>query len=102
LFLTTEYLALQQAATQSQGGGITDMYKRYGTYCKAFTTVMMYPSGAEVAILNCNNPRIHHSIKWVNTVPMIIDEKYKINRVDREKDIEAAKRYPAKRGRREE
>jgi len=24
-----------------------------------------------------NTGRIHHSIKWINTTPMILDEKYK-------------------------
>jgi hypothetical protein len=27
--------------------------------------------------MNANNPRLHHSIKWINTTPMILDEKYK-------------------------
>jgi len=39
-----------------------------------------------------------------NILPRVLDEIMAAycNRVDREKDIEAAKRYPAKRGRREE
>jgi hypothetical protein len=53
------------------------MYLRFGTYCKAFTTVMMQPSSVKVSMMNSKNPRIHHSIKWVNTTPMILDEKYK-------------------------
>jgi hypothetical protein len=43
---------------------------------------MMHPSGVKVAILNSSNPRIHHSIKWINTVPVIIEEKYKKNKFD--------------------
>ena len=43
---------------------------------------MMHPSGVRVAILNSSNPRIHHSIKWINTVPVIVDEKYKKNKFD--------------------
>lgn len=77
LFLTIPFVSLTQKATQSQNSGITDMYLRYGTYCKAFTTVMMHPSGTKVSMMNSNNPRIHHSIKWINTVPVIIDEKYR-------------------------
>ena len=53
------------------------MYLKYGTYCKAFTTTMMHPSGVKVTMMNTSNPRIHHSIKWVNTVPMIISEEHK-------------------------
>lgn len=77
LFFTFTSLQLDQKETQQQGGGITDMYLKYGTYCKAFTTVMMHPSGVLVSMMNTSNPRIHHAISWNNTVPCIIDESYK-------------------------
>lgn len=78
LFFTFTSLQLDQKQTQSQTGGITDIYLRFGTYCKAFTTVIMHPSGTKVSILaDRNTGRIHHSIKWINTTPMILDEKYK-------------------------
>lgn len=79
LFGTIPMLSLTQTATQSNKSGITDMYLRYGTYCKAFTTVMMQPSSVKVSMMNSNNARIHHSIKWVNTTPMIIRESIKKN-----------------------
>jgi hypothetical protein len=77
LFFTFTNLQLDQKDTQSQTSGITDMYQRFGTYCKAFTTAMMQPSSVKVSMMNSNNPRIHHSIKWINTTPMIISERYK-------------------------
>lgn len=77
LFGTIPMISLVQTATQSQKKGITDMYLRYGTYCKAFTTVMMHPSGVKVSMMNTSNPRIHHLIKWNNTTPMIVAEKYR-------------------------
>ena len=77
VFFTFTNLQLDQKDTQSQKSGITDMYQRFGTYCKAFTTAMMQPSSVKVSMMNSNNPRIHHSIKWINTTPMILDEKYK-------------------------
>jgi hypothetical protein len=77
IFFTFTNLQLNQAATQSQNSGITDMYLRYGTYCKAFTTVMMHPSAVKVSMMHTTNARIHHAIKWSNTTPMIIDQKYK-------------------------
>ena len=77
IFFTFTNLQLDQKDTQSQTNGITDMYQRYGTYLKAFTTVMNHPSSVKVSIMNSNNPRIHHSIKWINTTPMILDNKYK-------------------------
>ena len=52
--------AINQTATQSKDGGITAMYKRFGTYCKAFTTVMMMPN----------------SIDWGRAVPCIVPERY--------------------------
>jgi hypothetical protein len=77
LFGTIPMISLVQTATQSNQSGITDMYQRFGTYCKAFTTVMMHPSGTKVSMMNTTHQRIHHIIKWINTSPMIIDQKYK-------------------------
>ena len=77
LFLTIPFVAVIQAATQSQKSGITDMYLRFGTYCKAFTTTMMHPSSVEVSIMQTTHTRIHHSIKWATTVPCIVSDKYK-------------------------
>jgi len=76
LFFTIPLVSLTQKQTQSQSGGITDMYLRYGTYCKAFTTVMMSPSSVKVSTMA---KRLHHLINWGKTVPSIIDEKYKLN-----------------------
>ena len=77
LFFTFTSIQLNQEPTQSQKSGITYMYLRYGTYCKAFTTIMMMPSSVKVSMMNSNNPRLHHSIKWINTTPMIISENNK-------------------------
>jgi hypothetical protein len=38
---------------------------------------MMHPSGSKVSMMNATNPRIHHSVKWANTTPMIISNIYK-------------------------
>lgn len=78
LFGTIPSVSLSQAATQSQSGGITDMYLKYGTYCKSFTTVMMQPSSVTVKMMQTKYTRLHHSIKWNNTVPCIISENHKI------------------------
>jgi hypothetical protein len=74
LFGTIPFVSLNQKQTQSQSGGITDMYLLYGTYCKAFTTVMMMPSSVKVSRMGNKNMRLHHSIKWNNTVPKILSE----------------------------
>jgi len=78
IFLTIPYLSLTQKETQSQEGGITDMYLLYGTYCKAFTTVMMMPSSVKISEMGNKNKRLHHSIKWKNTVPVILNEEHKM------------------------
>ena len=77
LFLTIPHIGLEQKPTQSQSGGITEMYERYGTYCKSFTTVMMSPSCVSVSMMGFKNPRLHHRIKWRTTVPRIIDQMHK-------------------------
>jgi hypothetical protein len=77
LFFTFTGIQLNQEQTQSQKGGVSDMYTQRGTYFKSFQTVMMHPSSVRVSVMNSNSPRIHHIIKWNNTVPLIINEKHK-------------------------
>jgi len=77
LFGTIPMISLVQKPTQSQNAGITDMYLKYGTYVKSFTTVMNMPSSVYVSMMNSNNPRLHHKISWKNTTPMIVPEIYK-------------------------
>lgn len=76
LFLTIPVIAIVQKDSQTQKQGMADSYKN-GTYIKSYTTVLMQPSSVKVSMMNAKHKRIHHSIKWVNTTPMVIDEKYK-------------------------
>jgi hypothetical protein len=76
LFLTFTNLQLDQKDTQNEKKGLTELYKDNGTYIKSFFSVMYNPSNVKVSMMNSNNPRIHHSIKWINTTPMIIDQKH--------------------------
>jgi len=77
LFFTIPFISLTQKETQTQEGGITDMYLKYGTFCKSFTTVMNMPSSVKVTMMNTSNKRLHHKINWSNTVPKIISEDLK-------------------------
>jgi hypothetical protein len=77
LFMTAPLCSLVQTATQSQKGGATDWFKCSGTYAKSFYSIMMHPSGVRASMLNSTHPRIHHNIRWLHTVPVIIDEKHK-------------------------
>lgn len=79
LFLQIPHVALNQKQTQSNKGGMTDIYISQGTYVKSFYTVMMMPSSVKIGLMG-NNPetkRLHHVINWNNTVPKIISEYYK-------------------------
>lgn len=77
LFFTFTNINLSQGDTQKSGGGMTEAYELNGTYIKSFHTILMHPSGAKIKMMNSKFPRIHHSISWKNTTPMIINEKYK-------------------------
>lgn len=77
LFLTIPVFAVNQKDTQQVKKGLTEMYLDNGTYIKSMFSVIYNPSCVRVAMLRANHLRIHHSISWKNTTPMIIDEKYK-------------------------
>jgi len=79
LFFTTALLRLNQKETQSNKGGMTDMYLEKGTYFKSFYTVMLMPSSVSINTMGIVNRRLHHRISWKNTVPEILEEKYKKN-----------------------
>lgn len=63
--------------TQSNSGGMTDVYLENGTYVKSFFTVICSPSCTKIKLMGQTNKRLHHSIRWKNAVPLILDEKYK-------------------------
>jgi len=76
LFMTIKDVALQQKQTQSNAGGMTDLYLDSGTYVKSFYSVMYHPSSVKVGIVvSCS--RIHHKVKWRHTVPCILSENFR-------------------------
>jgi len=77
VFYTFTNIQLDQKDTQSNKGGMTDQYALSGTYVKSFHTVMMQPSSVKISMMNSNHPRLHHSINWKATTPMIISSKHK-------------------------
>lgn len=76
LFLTVTGLQLNQVQTQKSEGGMTGIYLNSGTYVKSFYTVMFSPSSVTIKSMGRTDRRLHHSIKWENTVPKIISSKY--------------------------
>ena len=77
IFLTVMFFQLDQKDTQSTGGGLENLYLTYGTYVKSFYSVMLAPASVKVALMGAKSVRLHHKIKYNNTVPCIINEKYK-------------------------
>lgn len=82
LFLTLTAVELEQAQTQEQSGGLTDIYLDSGTYAKSFYTVMVQPSSVSISELGdprspTPNYRIHHKIDWPKTVPMILSPEHR-------------------------
>lgn len=77
LFMTVAQLRLEQKQTQSNAGGLTDIYLNFGTYVKSFYTVLYNPSSVKIRQMGQSNKRLHHSINWDTTVPKIISEKFK-------------------------
>ena len=74
IFFTTGQVSLEQVQTQKSAGGMTDAYIENGTYVKSFYTVMYQPSSVRV---QHRMNRWHHTIKWGQTVPMILRESVK-------------------------
>lgn len=72
LFMTIPCASIEQAATQSQKGGMTGQYEKSGTYVKSFSTVMMLPSAVKVSMMRSMHQRLHHTINWKVAVPCII------------------------------
>lgn len=77
LFFTLGNIMVQQLRTQSNPGGLTDIYLDKGTYYKSFLSVMYSPSCVKVSSMGDTYRRIHHKVFWNNCVPKILDEKYK-------------------------
>lgn len=82
-FLTIMAAQLNQKTTQSNAGGMTDLYLDSGTYVKTFYSIMYAPSCVKVSDLfdpkngHAGHARIHHKINWNNAAPLILPQKSK-------------------------
>lgn len=77
LLFTIADVALNQLGTQSNNGGMSDLYEISGTYVKSFFTVIGNPSSVKIGDMGDGHRRIHHFIEWENAVPKIISDKYR-------------------------
>jgi len=77
VFLTHFGVGIEQLVTQTNAGGMTDLYIESGTYIKSFYTVMYAPSCTKIRQMQNKHGRLHHSINWDAAVPKIIREEYR-------------------------
>ena len=79
LIFTPFGCTLHQKQTQSNEGGMTDIYVAGGTYLKSFYSVMYSPSCVKITLMGQTkiNRRIHHRIAWDKCAPMILHEDCK-------------------------
>ena len=77
LFFTIGDVMVNQLQTQSNAGGLTDIYLDKGTYYKSFCSVMFAPSCVKVSSMGNKYKRIHHRVQWKYCTPMILNEKWK-------------------------
>jgi hypothetical protein len=75
VLLTSISISLGQEDTQQNDGGLTELYKKFGTYVKSFYSVMYAPSCVKIRPMGDHRIRLHHSIDWGATVPKIIREE---------------------------
>jgi hypothetical protein len=71
LFFTTPLVMLKQRPTQHTEGGISRLYRDYGTYTKSLYPVMLAPSAVRVEYVRSVS-RVHHTINWNGVAPCIV------------------------------
>lgn len=77
LMFTTNQACLNQKITQTNSGGMTDLYLDSGTYVKSFYSIMFQPSSVKIKLMGFTSKRLHHNVDWPHTIPVILDQKYK-------------------------
>lgn len=71
---------VNQLMTQSNAGGLTELYLDSGTYVKSFYTVMLEPSCVRIGQLaDPRSPhwRFHHTINWRCAAVQILHERHR-------------------------
>lgn len=77
LFGTIAQLRLEQVQTQANAGGLTEIYLDLGTYVKSFYSVMYAPSCVKITEMGNTHRRLHHTVQWKRTVPVILAETHR-------------------------
>lgn len=76
LFFSVNLFCIHQKETQTNRGGMTDVYKDGGTYIKSFYSVLSSPSCVKISAMGNKHYRIHHKVSWAFCAPKILDEKW--------------------------
>lgn len=79
LILSIMKVMLTQKQTQSNAGGMTDIYLDKGTYFKSFYSVMYSPSCVKISLMGnkSSSMRLHHRVSWNNCAVKILSEEVK-------------------------
>lgn len=77
LMFTVADICMDQLQTQSNPGGLTDIYLDNGTYVKSFYSVIHQPQCVKISTMGNKFRRIHHKILWDKCTPKILSEQYK-------------------------
>lgn len=78
IFFTYYGLQLEQMATQNNAGGMSDLYRKEGTYAKSAFTLLYAPSCVKLKMMGLVSPRLHHLVKWKCAVPKILSETHTV------------------------
>lgn len=92
LFITLMQLMITQKQTQTNPGGMSEIYLDLGTYVKSFYSVMCCPSSVKVVTMGDpraakKNLRIHHKVKWDTTYVKILSVDHKKKALDNRSDL---------------
>ena len=74
VFITIPMVRIVQKETQTNKGGLTDIYLNLGTYVKSFYSVMYAPACVKISEFGVINKRLHHKVIWKKTAPCIISD----------------------------
>lgn len=77
LFLTPLLFMCGQKETQSNEGGLSDIYIERGTYFKTFYSIIFAPSCVKVSTMGAGHNRIHHKVLGSFAYPKILNENVK-------------------------
>lgn len=80
IFITFDFMMIDQPETQQVQGGMTDMYLGAGTYQKTWFSIMCCPSFVKAGMMGDRHFRIHHQVDHESAYPMIVSSVYKKNK----------------------